>query len=96
VPRAAVRGIPVGRLAARQRDRETTRLCYLVAGVGIERWRQRPAALAQCLGRWPEAVGRWAQRAGELRLRDEVFRSAYESLDERLATELGEHRADTE
>ena len=52
--------IPVGRLAVRQGDATTTRLRYLVAGVGIERWRRRPAALAECLGRWPEAVGRWA------------------------------------
>lgn len=59
-------------------------------GVGIERWRQRPTALAECLGRWPEAVGRWAQRAGELRLADDTFSAAYESLDESLAAEFGE------
>jgi REP element-mobilizing transposase RayT len=85
--------IPVGRLAVRQRDAATTRLRYLVAGVGIERWRQRPAGLAECLGRWPEAVGRWALRAGELRLTDEAFSAAYDSLDARLADELGERCA---
>ena len=82
--------IPVSRLAIRRRDAATSRLRYLVAGVGIERWRQRPAALAECLGRWPEAVGRWAQRAGELRLTDEAFSAEYESLDERLAEEFTE------
>jgi hypothetical protein len=82
--------IPVGRLAVRQRDAATTRLRYLVAGVGIERWRQSPTVLGECLGRWPEAVGRWALRAGELRVTNEAFSAAYESLDERLAGELGE------
>jgi REP element-mobilizing transposase RayT len=87
---AGLLGIAVGRLAVRQRDAETCRLRYLVAGVGIERWRQQPAALAKCAGRWPEAVGRWARRAGQLRLTDEGFSAAYESLDERLAAELKE------
>jgi len=84
---AVLLGIPVRRLAVRQRDAETSRLRYLVAGVGIERWRQRPGALASRLGRWPEAVGCWAQRAGQLRLSDGAFRAGYESLDERLAEE---------
>ena len=84
--------IPVGRLAVRQRDAATTRLRYLVAGVGIERWRQSPTVLGECLGRWPEAVGRWALRAGELRVTDEAFSAAYESLDERLAGESEERR----
>jgi REP element-mobilizing transposase RayT len=87
---AAVLEIPVGRLAERRRDVAASRLRYLVAGVGIERWRQRPAALAQCLGRWPEAVGRWAKRAGELRQTDESFSAAYDSLDERLSSQLEE------
>jgi REP element-mobilizing transposase RayT len=82
--------IQVWRLAARQRDAATTRLRYLVAGVGIERWRQSPSALGECLGRWPEAVGRWALRAGELRVTDNAFQKAYESLDERLVRELEE------
>ena len=82
--------VSVVRLAVRQRDAATSRLRYLVAGVGIERWRQRPAELGECLGRWPEAVGRWALRAGELRVADDAFRAAYESLDARLATELEE------
>ena len=82
--------IPVGRLAARQRDAATTRLRYLIAGVGIERWRQSPTALGKSLGRWPEAVGRWALRAGELRVTDETFEKAYESLDECLAGDLKE------
>jgi REP element-mobilizing transposase RayT len=85
---AALLDIRVGRLAIRQRDAQTCRLRYLAAGVGIERWRQRPGALAECLGRWPEAVGRWAQRAGQLRLSDGAFRAEYESLDKRLAEEL--------
>ncbi len=81
----------LGRLVSPVRDAETCRLRFLVAGVGIERWRQRPGELARCLGRWPEAVGRWAKRAGELRLADAEFRAASESLDERLSREVGDH-----
>ena len=81
--------VPLAHLAARGKDAGTTRLRYLAAGVGIERWRQRPVDLARCLGRWPEAVGRWARRAGQLRVSDERFRAEYESLDERLSAKLG-------
>lgn len=78
--------VPLARLAQRSKDAETTRLRYLVAGVAIERWRQHPVELGRCLGRWPEAIGRWAQRAGQLRLSDERFRTEYESLDDRLSS----------
>jgi len=86
-------GASLSRVAGRSRDAETARLRFLIAGVGIERWRQRPAELARCLGRWPEAVGRWAQRAGQLRLEDQDFRDAYENLDERLSVQ-GDLEAD--
>ena len=84
--------VPLARLATRRKDAKTTRLHYLVAGVGIERWRQRPVELARCIGRWPEAVGRWAQRAGQLRTTDVRFRADYESLDTRLSARLGDAR----
>jgi len=61
-----------------------------VAGLGIKRWRQRAVELAPCLGRWPKAVGHWAQTAGQLRVRDERFLKEYETLDEQLSTDLGE------
>ena len=85
---AGLLGVSMELLAGRRRDASTSRLRFLIVALGIERWRQRPGNLAACLGRWPEAVGRWAQRGGQLRLEDEEFRSAYEALDERLARKL--------
>ena len=82
-------GVSLSLLVERSRRAEIMRVRYLIAGVGIERWRQRPGKLASCLGRWPEAVGRWAQRAGELRLKDDAFREAYETLDNTLSARLG-------
>jgi putative transposase len=58
---------------------------YLVAGLGIERWRLRAGELAALAGRRPEVVSRWAARAGELRATDETFGRRYEALDAALA-----------
>ena len=79
----------VAQLAERSQGAAVSRARYLVAGVGIERWRQRPGELARCLGRWPEAVGRWAKRAGELRLGEPEFAAEYDALDQRLTERLG-------
>ncbi len=43
-------GIEVERLAGRSKDRETAELRRLVAGLGVERWRQRCKDLAGVLG----------------------------------------------
>ena len=83
-------GTSLSRSVVPVRDAETSRLRFLVAGVGIERWRQRPRELEQYLGRSPEAVGRWARRAGELRQADPDFRAAYDSLDDSLSNRFGE------
>ena len=82
-------GMSVAQLAERSQGAAVSRARYLVAGVGIERWRQRPGELARCLGRWPEAVGRWAKRAGELRLGEPEFAAEYDALDQRLTERLG-------
>jgi hypothetical protein len=52
--------------------------------------RLRPVALGECLGCWPETVGRWALSAGELRVTDEDFRA---TSDARLASEVEERGA---
>jgi hypothetical protein len=87
---AGLLGIPIAQLTQRRKDAASTRLRHLVAGVGIERWQQRPAELARRLGRSPEAVGRWAKRAGALRMSDEGFRADYEALDAGLAVSFDE------
>jgi hypothetical protein len=55
--------------------------------------RLRPVALGECLGCWPETVGRWALSAGELRVTDEDFRATSDALDARLASEVEERGA---
>jgi len=55
--------------------------------IGIERWGMRSKQLGQLLGRWPEAVSRWASRRARMRMESEELREAYDTLDETLATE---------
>jgi len=43
-------------------------------------------------GTFFEAAGRWAQRAGQLRTTDVLFRADYDSLDTRLSARLGDAR----
>jgi hypothetical protein len=67
-------------------DRVVVRQRRLLAGVAIERCRIRTGDFARLFGRRPEVVTRWARRAGELRVADAGFRTAYESLDGSLAS----------
>jgi REP element-mobilizing transposase RayT len=78
-------GLPIGCLAGSGRRHEICRMRWLVAGLAIERWGVSAKELAAELGRWPDVVGRWARRAGHLRLADREFRQAYEDLDDQLA-----------
>jgi REP element-mobilizing transposase RayT len=66
-------------------DGAQSRIRYVVAGLGIERWGVRAGALGEVMGRRPEVVSRWATRAGELRVADPEFRTMYEALDAALA-----------
>jgi putative transposase len=87
VSRACTRlGVTPERWESAGKGRELSTARYLVAGLAIERWRLRAAELAMVVGRRPEAVSRWAARAGALRVKDESFRRRYETLD----AELGE------
>ncbi|MFH1177792.1 MAG: hypothetical protein V1750_10330 [Acidobacteriota bacterium] len=56
--------------------------CYRLAAFPA---RNRAQALARVLGRRPEAMSRWAARAGEPEGRDDTFRRAYDELDAALA-----------
>ena len=78
--------VPLLQIAGRQRDAQSSRTRFLIVGLGIERWRLKPSELAVCLGRRPETVGRWALRAGKLRIGDSEFRAAYEELDQSLSS----------
>ena len=76
------------RLLGGGQDRELSRRRYLLAGLGIERWRVRAGRLAEVFGRRPEVISRWAKRAGELRLADGGFARAYEALDVALVDRM--------
>jgi hypothetical protein len=54
---------------------------------GIYHVYNRFALEAELLGRWPEAVSRWASRGPEMRINSEDFRADYERLDQALASE---------
>jgi REP element-mobilizing transposase RayT len=73
------------RVAGAGQDREISRLRYLIAAVGIERWGMQAKALGNEIGRRPEVVTRWAARGAEERLEDVEFKEAYEGLDRGLA-----------
>ena len=73
-------------IAAPGKGREMSRQRYLIAALGIERWRMTAKPLAELVGRLPEAVGRWGSRGAELRQESEEFREAYEKLDRDLVT----------
>ncbi len=77
-------GISPARLAGPAKGRELSGVRYLVAGVAIERWGLRAAQLGMIVGRRPEAVTRWAARAGDLRQQGAEFRRRYEELDANL------------
>ena len=76
-------------IAGREKGREISRTRYLIAALGIERWGLRAKALAELLGRWPDAMSRWASRGAEMRMESEEFRHDYERVDQALATEMG-------
>lgn len=81
----AILGVEAARIAGAAQDRETSRLRYLLGALAIERWGVRAKALGDLLGRRPEVVTRWAAQGADRRCRNEDFRKAYESLDQKLA-----------
>jgi hypothetical protein len=83
---SALLGTTAGAIAGPGKDREISRERYIITALGIERWGIPAKALAQLVGRMPEAVSRWGSRGAEMRQESEEFREAYEKLDETLAT----------
>jgi len=77
-------GVSPTQLEERSRRPELTDLRFLVVGLGIERWGQRAARLAEILGRRADYVTWWARRARELRLSDSSWTERYEALDDKL------------
>jgi putative transposase len=76
------------RLASGARTAQNSRLRWLVAGVGAERWRVGTKSMARVLGRKPGVVTGWIARAAQERCEDPEFASAYEQLDQDLARNL--------
>ena len=76
-------------IAGPEKGREVSRTRYLIAALGIEGWGKEAKQLAGLLGRWPEAVSRWASRGAEVRMESNDFRNDYERLDQALANESG-------
>jgi len=79
-------------IAGREKGRAICRTRYVIAALAIERWGMRAKQLAELLGRWPEAVSRWASRGAEMRMGSGDFRDDYERLDQALANESGSPR----
>jgi len=82
-------GVSPEEIAGREKGREISRTRYLIAALGIERRGMRAKQFAELLGRWPEAVSRWASRGAEMRMGSGDFRDDYERLDQALANETG-------
>lgn len=83
----ALAGIPLAAISAQGKRRDISRQRYLIAALAIERWGISARALADLVGRRPEAVSRWASRGAELRQKSADFRAAYEKLDHELAAD---------
>ena len=76
--------VPSESLGSALKDRDLAESRYLVGGLAIESWRLRAGELAAALGKRPEAIIRWAARAGKRQQADEASRRRYETLDEML------------
>ena len=74
----------VERLAGRSKDRATAELRRLVAGLGVERWRQRCKDLAEVLGKNPDVVSYWVVEGVRKRRDDPAFAKCFDEVDEML------------
>ena len=83
-------------LVDRGKGREISRKRYLIAALAIERWELTAKQLGELLGRWPEAVSRWAGRGAEMRLSSRDFLQEYEALDQALAGRSSMPAAETQ
>jgi hypothetical protein len=77
--------VSLDEIAGSGKGREISRTRYLIAALVIERWEMKAKPLPELLGRWPEAISRWASRGAGMRMGSEDFGAAFERLDQTLA-----------
>ncbi|RLE24014.1 MAG: hypothetical protein DRJ65_10705 [Acidobacteria bacterium] len=75
-------------LASRVRDRQTATMRRMVVTLGVERWEQRGAALAEVLNKNPDVVSWWVGEGIRLRLNDSDFAAELDRLDAQLSSLL--------
>jgi len=75
-------------LASRVRDRQTAAMRRMVATLGVERWEQKGAALAEVLNKNPDVVSWWVGEGIRRRLNDSDFATELDRLDARLSSVL--------
>lgn len=81
----SILNISFEQLTDRGKGCDISRKRYLIAALAIERWELTAKKLGELLGRWPEAVSRWAGRGAEMRMSSKEFLTEYEALDQALA-----------
>lgn len=81
----SILSVPLDELAGRGKGTSISRKRYMIAALAIERWELTAKQLGELLGRWPEAVSRWASRGAEMRMKYHGFREEFEALDQALA-----------
>ena len=83
-------GVNVEHLASRAKDRRTALNRRLVVTLGVERWRQNRAGLAEVLSKNPDVVSWWAGEGARKRIEDEGFANELNRLDEMLVAKVDE------
>lgn len=75
-------------LASRVRDRQTAAKRRMVVTLGVERWEQKGAALAEVLNKNPDVVSWWVGEGIRRRLKDSDFAAEIDRLDAQLSSAL--------
>ncbi len=75
-------------LASRVRDRQTAAKRRMVVTLGVERWGQKGAALAEALNKNPDVVSWWVGEGIRRRLNDRDFAAELDRLDAQLSGAL--------
>jgi hypothetical protein len=80
--------IDLEKLASRARDQDTAGNRTLAVTLGVERWRQKGAALARVLNKNPDVVSWWVGEGTRRRQEDEKFAARLDMLDSGLSALL--------
>jgi len=67
-----------------------------IDALGAEQWGVRTGEMTRALGKIIEVVSRWVGAGTRQRVKDSVFREAYERLDEALLLRFGHGRVGVE